>query len=384
MAQPDVVVVGGGVIGLAVAWSLATHDRRVLLLERNQLGGGTSGVGGGFVCQVSQEVSPMLGLVRESIQRYYRLAERLGADIGLRSCGSLVLAADGEEALAIESHAGTLAAAGVSCEMLEADDARREEPALAEAVTAAVRCADDIQIDPGRLIAAYVDGLSRVDAELRCDRLVVGLQRSGKRVIGVRTQYGDIDCDQVVLTTGCWTPALLAPTHAGYLRPRRGQLWHSRPRRRFVHHLVLGADYLAAKFRSAAHGLSLEQTVDGVVRLGGSREWLGFDSRPTALLEEIRVNAERYLRFPDDLVWSHAVAGLRPGTADGLPLIGNVGPGLWIAAGHEGSGFATAPATAARLVRQMSGRAADLRPFHPGRFMTPEGEPVGGATSDSD
>ncbi|NUQ01868.1 MAG: FAD-dependent oxidoreductase, partial [Armatimonadetes bacterium] len=348
MARPDTIVVGGGVVGLAVAYELRQAGQAVLVLEQGHLGRGSSGVGGGFVSLLSQQSPAMLGLVRESSKRYASVAERLGADIGLRSCGSLLLAPSEAELTILHTAGGELSALGLSATVITGDSLRELEPCVAPTVVAALEVDSDLQIDPVRLLHAYRDALVREGGEVREGRLVAGLQRHGGRVTGVRTQYGDIDADQVVLATGCWTPVLMPPTHAAFVRPRRGQLLVARPRRRCVQHLLLGADYLGAKFTNTTIGFSLEQTVDGVVRLGGTREWSGFDPRPTALLCSVQKNAARHVVL-GDLEWSHAVAGLRPATADGLPLIGSLGKGLWIATGHEGSGFATAPATAARL-----------------------------------
>jgi len=372
MTRPDVVVVGGGVIGLATGYELAERGARVLLLEQGELGGGTSAVGGGFVSLLSQTAPAMVGLVRESIRRYHELGDRLGADLGLRACGSLVLAADEAEQASLQRHAAALAEMGVVSEPLGDHELRELEPGLTPSLAAALHGQRDLQIDPRRVIGAYRDALLRAGAEIRTDRTVIDLQRIGDRVRGVRTQYGDLDAEQVVLATGSWTPVLLPPTYAAFVRPRHGQVLIARPRRRCVRHLLLGADYLSAKFGGRQVGFSLEQTVDGVLRLGGTREWTGYDCRPRESLVAAEKNAARYVGLPDDVVWVVASAGLRPATADGQPLVGPLGRGLWLAAGHEGSGFATAPATAARLAAAICGEASDLRAFHPARFMTPE------------
>lgn len=376
MTRPDVVVVGGGVIGVATGYELADRGARVLLLEQGPIGGGTSAVGGGFVSLLSQTAPAMVGLVRESIRRYHELGDRLGADLGLRACGSLLLATAGAELAALQRHATVLGELGVACQTLDAAQLHEAEPALQPGVAAALHGPRDLQIEPRRVIAAYRDGLLRCGGEVRTDRTVIDLQRIGDRVRGVRTQYGDLDADQVVLATGCWTPVLLPPTYAAFVRPRHGQVMLSQGRRRCVRHLLLGVDYLGTKFGGEQVGFSLEQTVDGVLRLGGTRQWTGYDCRPRSSLSTVMANAGRYVSWPDDVAWLVAAAGLRPATADGQPLIGPLGRGLWLAAGHEGSGFASAPATAARLAAAVCGEASDLRAFHPQRFMTPEeGEP---------
>ena len=372
MTRPDVVVVGGGVIGLATGYEVASRGAKVLLLEKDRLGAATSAVGGGFVSLLSQTAPAMVSLVRQSIRRYRSLGDRLGADIGLRECGSLVLAANDDEAAALQRHAAQLAELGIECEALPGQDLRGAEPLLVDGLVQALVGANDVQIEPRRVIEAYREALLRAGAEIREDRTVIDLQRIGDRVRGVRTQYGDLDADQVILATGCWTPVLLPPTYAAFVRPRHGQVLLARPRRRCVRHLLLGADYLNTKFSGGQVGFSLEQTVDGVLRLGGTREWVGFDTRPRRTIAKALENAGRYLTLPEDVEWNVATAGLRPATADGQPLIGPLGRGLWLAAGHEGSGFATATATAARLAAAVCGEQSDLRAFHPARFMTPE------------
>lgn len=371
MAVPDIVVVGGGVIGLAVAYELAAEQRRVLLLERHTLGHGASGVGGGFITTRGQSQAAGLALVRESLERYDILPDQLGADLGLRRCGSLVLAADENEREQLGQRHAEHEAAGPGATLLTGDAVRELEPQVAPTVVSASWCPADLQLDPPRLLAAYRAGLERLGGEVREGRTVHALLRAGDRVTGVRTQFGDLDAGEVILATGCWTPVLMPPAYAGIIRPRRGQALLARPRLRCIRHLLLGCDYWSAKFGDGEVGFALEQNVDGVLRLGGSREWAGYDSRPTALLDRIQANAKRYVTWPEDVTWTVARAGLRPSTPDGLPLLGQIAPGLWLAAGHEGAGFAQAPATAARLAAALRGRLSELRPYHPGRFMTP-------------
>lgn len=373
--QPDVVMVGGGIIGLATSYELARHGLAVLVLERGQVGDGVSGVGGGFVSQFGQQSYPMRQLLRESLSEYHSLGERLGADIGLRASGGLLLAADEVELAALGRAADELAAAGVPVERWSVAQAREVEPHLSEQLAGLLYSPTDVQIEPRRLMQAYRGALERLGSEVREHRVVVGLRRDADRVVGVRTQYGDIDAGLIVIAAGCWTPALLPPSHAALVRPRRGQVLVAAPRRRCIRHLLLGADYLSAKFAGASVGFTLEQTVDGVLRLGGTREWTAFDPRPTALLNTVQERAGRYVRLPDEVVWSHALAGPRPATLDGLPLLGQLEPHLFLAVGHEGSGFALAPATAARLSDAIRGMPADLHAFQPWRFMTPVAEP---------
>ncbi|MCC7495669.1 MAG: FAD-binding oxidoreductase [Fimbriimonadaceae bacterium] len=371
MAQPDCLVVGAGVVGLATAYELATTGRQVLVLDRGRVGAGASGVGGGFVTQVGQRGKLALALVRESQRRYLQLGERLAGDIGLRQCGCLVAAADSSEAAALDRVAADLATAGSPGELLDAASVRRVEPALAPSVVRGLAMPEDLQIEPARLLATYRQALRRLGSEVREQRLVTGLRRSGERVVGVRTRYGDLDAGEVVLCAGCWTAALLPPSYASIIRPRRGQVLLGRLRRRCLQGLVLGVDYLSSKSGGPVVGCSVEQNVDGLVRLGGSREWVGFNELPTAAAAAILANAGRYLRLPEDLEWQFAAAALRPATPDGLPLLGAVEPGLWIHGGHEGSGFAMSPATAQRLAALIGRQPVDLRGLLPSRFMTP-------------
>lgn len=379
MAAPDAVIVGAGVMGLACAFELSRRGQSVLILERGRAGDGCSAVGGGFVCRAAQVSREMGQLVRESQQRYGGLADELGGDLGLRACGSLVLAADDDEAALLRRRLER--GDGGELEWLEPAEVFDAEPLLAPTIAGALHQPGDLQIDPRRLMAAYRAAAAGQGAELREQHTVLGLRRDKQRVVGVQTRLGIIDAGTVILTCGCWTPALLPHSHAALVRPRRGQMLVARPRRRCYQRLLLGADYLASKRGQCEVGFSLEQTVDGVVRAGGSREWVGFDTRPTELIGAIEANLPRYVKLADDLTWSHALAALRPATSDGLPLIGQLERGLYLAVGHEGNGFATAPATAARLAANVLGEPSELRAFAPGRFMTPPEAQIGSSTT---
>ncbi|MBI2301468.1 MAG: FAD-binding oxidoreductase [Armatimonadetes bacterium] len=368
----DTIVVGGGVVGMAIAYELAVRGQTVLVLEKDDVGAGASGVSGGFVCQQAQRLPPMASLVREGVQRFRALSEQLGADIGLRPCGSLILAADEAEAEALRRHAEALTAARVPTTWLAAEEVRRREPLVRAGLAGALLCESDVQLDPPRLLRAYHGALVRLGCEVRERRVVVELLAAEGRVTGVRTRYGDLDADTVVVAAGCWTPVLLPETHAALIHARRGQVLVARPRRRCVQHLLLGADYLRSALEGGEVSFTLEQTVDGALRLGATRERAGYDSRPAALLERVEANARRYVELPDDVAWSHAMAGLRPSTTDGLPLVGPIRRGLWLAAGHHTVGLAAAPSTAARLAATITGQPADLRAFQPRRFMSPD------------
>lgn len=374
-ATPDTIVIGAGLVGLAVAYELAIRGQRVLMLEQESIGAGALAAAGGFVSVASRSSGPVRSLVRESQSRLRVLGERLGADIGLRSCGSLFLAADEAEAGWLRQHAEELSDAQVAAELVQPEHLAELDPIIRGDLAGGLRCDGDLQIDPQRLVKAYADALRREGGELREDRVVVGVRTRNGRAIGVTTRFGDHDADAVVVTAGCWTPVLLPESHASLIHARRGQVLMSQARRRCVQHLLVGADYVSRRDDADGLGFTLEQTVDGALRLGSTRERAGYDCRPTSALVRAQVNAARYVRLPEDVVWSSAMAGLRPTTADGLPLIGQVRRGLWVASGHAGYGCAAAAATGARLAAAICGQGSDLRAFNPRRFMSPEYQP---------
>jgi glycine oxidase len=359
----DVAVVGGGAIGLAIAWQACARGLRVTVLDRGSLGGGASQVAAGMLAPVAEAEygesgQRLLELGLASAERWPRfaaeLAEASGLDPRLREHGTLLVARDRDEAEALERELSFRRRLGLGAHRLRASQARRLEPALAPTLRLALELPDDHSVDPRALTAALAAASQRAGAVLRPSVEVerVLLDRDGDRVTGVELHGGErIIAGTVVIAAGAWA-GRLAGLPAGAevpVRPVKGQIVRLRD--------LSGPGLLERVIRF--EGGYLVPRGDGRYVLGATMEERGFDTTVTA------GGVWGLLRDAAELVpgiWELAIeelcAGLRPGTPDNAPI---VGPGaleglLW-ATGHHRNGILLAPLTAELVTPLLVGEA---------------------------
>jgi glycine oxidase len=369
----DIVIIGGGVIGLSVAWHLArAGDASIVVLERGQVGGGASGAAAGMLAPLAEARAPgpfvTLGL--ESLHRYPAFAEALRAetelDIELVGPGMLRVAATEEEADALCAAFSWQRAAGLAVERLSGDEARQREPALSPTVRAAVLSPDERHVEPRRLVRALALACARRSVRIEENAPVVELMTEGPRVTGVRTASDVWPCGHVVVAGGAWSEPMGRWLGVSLpVFPVGGQILALRGLPPPLRHTVYGhAGYLVPK-------------ADGRIVVGATEErGAGFNVRPTAggmarLLGMAQTLVPALADAAFDSVWS----GLRPGSRDGLPILGPL-PG-WenahVATGHFRNGILLAPITGEIVARGIVG----LPPLPPSpiRFAG-RGEPV--------
>jgi glycine oxidase len=389
----DVAVVGGGAIGLAIAWRAQQRGLRTVVLERGALAGGASHVAAGMLAPVSEArlaERALLELGRASADRYpafvAELVDASGRDPGYVRCGTLAVARDRDEAEALERELAERQALGLPVERLLASEARRREPALAPALRLALAIPDDHAIDPRRLCAALAVAFERAGGVVREHAPVarVAVSADGERVEGVELADAPaadgrpgssppparaggaerIHADQVVIAAGAWAGALAGlPEHARIpLRPVKGQIMRLRD--------PAGPGLLTRVIRMQPG--YLVPRGDGRYALGATMEEQGFDTSVTAggIFELLR-DATELVPGVSELAIEQLQAGLRPGTPDNAPLLGlGALAGLQWAAGHFRHGILLAPITAELLATSLAGDElpALAAPFAPGRF----------------
>ncbi len=350
-------VVGGGVIGLSVAWRAAQRGLRVVVLERGEPGAGTSRVAAGMLAPVSEASlteQALLGLGLRSAQLYPGFVAELegvaGADPGYSACGTLAVARDRDEAEALEREFEARRRLGLGGQRLRPSQARALEPSLAPALRLALLAEADHAVDPRRLTAALVLAARAAGAEFRPGAEVVGLASGDGAVSGVRLRDGElIPAPQVVIAAGVWAAsiqgipdALRVPLH-----PVKGQIMRL--------HDPAGPGLLTKVLRMGA-GYIVPRG-DGRYVLGATMEERGFDTTVTArAVYELLRDAGELLPGISELVIDEIAAGLRPSTPDNAPAIGPASlPGLHWAVGHHRSGILLAPVTAELVVTGLSG-----------------------------
>jgi glycine/D-amino acid oxidase-like deaminating enzyme len=367
----EVVVVGAGIVGAAVARELAVRGVRVTLLDRGAVSSGTTGLGEGNVLCGDKGAGPELELAKAGMAVYDALEERLGGEARVRRKGALLVHPDAATWAAEPARLERIAVPG-AC-LLDPVDVRAAEPELTGDICGASLFPGDRQCDPRAIARALVREACAAGATLRQGCEVLGL---GGDHVALRTER--VPARAVVLAAGPWSASLAASAGLPLpLEPRKGQLVRlAAPRPGLIRHKVIDASYLAS-VADAAAGLSVstvvETTWEGDVLVGSSRERRGFDTRVdpgvnAALLERATrlFGGLRSLRVAD------AWAGLRPWLPDHLPAIGPSAcvPGLWVATGHEGAGVGLGPVTGVLLAQLYCGEPPVVDPaaFSPDRF----------------
>ncbi|HWK18658.1 MAG TPA: glycine oxidase ThiO [Solirubrobacteraceae bacterium] len=379
----DVAVIGGGVIGLGVAWRAAQRGMRVVLLERDRAGSGTSRVAAGMLAPITEadpREQPLLALGQASAAAYPRFVEELseasGMNPGYLPCGTLMVARDADESEALERELAMREGLGLPVQRLRASEARRLEPALAPSLRLALEIPGDHVIEPDRLIAALAAGLVRAGGELRDRTVVADVLVEARRVTGVRLRDGsELRAEHVVIAAGIWSGQIGGlPADARVpLRPVKGQVLRL--------HDPAGPGLLTRIIRMPPGYIAPRG--DGRYALGATMEERGFDTTVTAgAVFELLRDALELVPGASELVIDELCAGLRPGTPDNLPAIGTGAlAGLHWAVGHHRNGILLTPVTAELLAAELAGESAPAlaAAFDPGRFAATPATVGGGA-----
>lgn len=375
----DVVVIGGGVIGTSVAYSLARRGIRTTLLERGDMASGSSGACDGLVLLQSKKPGIHLRLAMESRKLFDRLMEELPVPIEYRRGGGMVVIETEEEFRAMEHYVHAQRETGLEVALLDIAAARSMEPGLSESLVGAAYSPLDGQVNPIALTHGFALGARALGARVLTQTEVKGIRLGGGRVTGVETDRGSFSARVVVNAAGVYAPSVGEMVGIKVpIRPRRGQLLVTAATKRMIRGGFISARYIAAKqnpelAKGKGEGIAIEQTESGNLLLGSTREFVGFDWRTT--VEGLRGIARRTMAVLPGLSVLNVIrsfAGLRPYTPDGLPILGPVRgvEGFIMAAGHEGDGIALSPVTGELLAQLIAeGRTEiPLDPFRLERF----------------
>lgn len=349
-----IVVLGAGVMGCGVAWRLAQAGKSVTVLEKAVPGAEASSAAAGILgAQAESEgPGPLLDLCLRSRQAWPQFWAQLrattGIDVGLIQEGLLELAHDDAGCQRLLHRQAWMQAANLRADLLDPNQARALEPALGPTLRCALHLPDDHQVEPPLLARALAAAAVRAGARLVPRSQVQGLDRQGDRVVGVRTATETLACDAVVVATGAWTDLLpdLAPRRAA-IEPVHGQLV-----------LLDTRPPLLRKTLALRHGYVVPRA-DGRVVCGATMEQTGYDKQVTAagLRHVLGLALDAVPALADSPVLQHW-SGLRPRSADDLPLLGphRTVQGLHFATGHHRNGILLAPVTAEAVAAGVLGQ----------------------------
>ena len=356
LTRADVVVIGGGVVGCAVAYYLSKAGARVVLVERGVVGSGASSVNPGSIAMATKKGGTVLELARASQRLHEGLSAELGTPTEYAVEGNLIVAESETEIAYLEELAAGQRAVGVPVELVSEQRCRELNPLLRGRVLSGLYCATDAHANPFKVTQGFADAARNRGAEIFAGTAVEGIAVESGRVTGVMTSRGSIASRWVVNAAGAFAPAIgkmVGATHD--VVPRRGQIVVLEATDALPGIRVSGASQLLAKHVTApADGrprktpISLSYTrkpLSGTVLLGSTNEFVGYDSRTTReVVTGICECAARFMPELGSLNVLRSWAGLRPYSSKG-PLLGDGGgpAGYAVATGHGGDGMALSP-----------------------------------------
>lgn len=368
----DVIIVGGGVIGLTIARALRQRGvREVMLIERGSLGAEASWAAGGILApQVEVDhKDDFFQLACQSRDLYPELAaslkEETGVDVELDQSGTLSLGFTDADEAELRHRFEWQNDAGLEVEWLDGDEARRIEPAISAEVRCALHFPKDFQVENRRLIGALVRANEELGTHIVTGSSVNAIRIESQRVSGIETSSGPVSTDVVVLAAGAWVSLIQSPDASLppiFVEPVRGQMICFAAHPQIARHVIYSSrGYLVPRR-------------DGRVLAGSTAEQVGFARGVTneglaAIKSMAKEIAPETTSLPEIGSWS----GFRPKAKDGLPVLGPTTAieGLLYATGHYRNGILLAPVTGELIAAAILDGVwpESLKSFSPDRFV---------------
>jgi len=363
----EVVIIGGGVIGLSIARSLALRGvRDVMVVEKNDFGKEASWAAGGILApQVEADTSnDFFSLACASRDMYRDFASALrdesGIDVELDLTGTLCVAFTAAEEQGLRSRCVWQRGEGLEVEWLSGGEARALEPSLSQQVRCALRFPNDLQVENRRLLQALLISNKKLGVQLIDHCAVQSVQVVAGKVQRVNTSQGLIGASSVVIAAGAWS-SMIDPAKQIQVEPVRGQMLCFQAQPQIARHVIYSSQgYLIPR-------------ADGRLLAGSTTEEAGFDKSVTDEgVNKIRSMAREIAPVVTELPLLDSWAGFRPRAADDLPVLGNSVEieGLVYATGHYRNGILLAPITGELIAETvLTGESpAALEAFQPARF----------------
>jgi glycine oxidase len=386
----DVVVIGGGVIGLSVAWRLARRGAMVTLVDDDPAGG-ASRAAAGMLAPVTEAhfgEEALTALNLESSRRWPAFAaeveEASGMTVGYRSEGTLAVAFDDDDLRMLTALAAYHERLGLPGQRLRGRECRSLEPLLSPRIRGGIFVESDHQVETRALTAALLVAAERAGVTVlreraaqldvdggdgRADAAAPGV--GAGRAVGVTLESGEhVRAGVTVLAAGSWSAEMpgLPPEVRPPVRPVKGQILRLR-----------ASDALAPRLSCTVRGVRRGRSIyavpraDGRVVVGATVEEKGWDTTVTAgAVRELLEDATEVIPALGEFELIETLARLRPGTPDNGPILGpSALPGLIMATGHYRNGVLLTPVTVDAVAGAVLGEPppAVAAPFTPGRFV---------------
>ena len=377
----NVIIIGGGVIGLGIGWQLAKAGASVTLYERDRVGRAASWAAAGMLAPLAEahtEEPELLKLGCHSLARYPQWVKELEADadmsIGYRAEGTLIVGLEPDDTHQLRHLYASQQQLGLDAEWLIGRETRDIEPALSPRVTAAIRCAADHQVDNRRMVTALQHAYQACGGVLHENSCVEHIEVKNGAATGVSVREPSRsrlhEADVIVLAAGPWSSQIAGIPDAirPPVRPVKGQMLALQMEAGIAIKTVIRT--VRARYPMSVY---LVPRTDGRLIIGATSEEMGFDTRLTAggLFELLRGAWEAVpgvYELPILETWT----GLRPGSRDNAPILGHTPiDNLIVATGHYRNGILLTPVTAYEIAKLiLTGEMSPtIAPFQLKRFF---------------
>ncbi len=379
----EVAVIGGGIVGSAVAYYIAESGLDCMLIEKDDVASGTSSKCDGNVTIVDKDpgFDSHMSLVSQELLE--DLHGKLELPFEYRAHGSILVCDNDDEMQAATEWVKTQNEAGLKFNVLDEKDIRNESPYFAEDIPGGLECETDSLINPYLFCYSLMDKAKRdFNLQIKTQAEVTNITREASGTFLIETKNGEVRAEKVVNAAGVWAPFIGKMLDVDIpIIPRKGHIIVGAREKPVMFRNMMEFGYLMNKFGreriadeiTAKHGVAtvMEPTESQNFLLGSSRQYVGYDS--SIDIQVVNTIARRALRFfpkMDDFKIIRSYTGFRPFTEDHLPIVSAVEevPGFYIAAGHEGDGISLATGTGKLMEEIINEKSNTIIPTEPLRF----------------
>ena len=366
--KKDVCVIGCGVMGLATAYYLLKAGKTVAILEKSEVGAGASSSCDDMILLQSKKPGIALTLAMESLEIFRGLTDELEMDLGFYSYGGMVLIEDDKQLRIMADFVKQQVSCGLDVEIVDRNILFKKQPHAARYMIASTYSKIDSQVNPLMLMRGFLRKGLGMGMDVFRNTPVQEIKQQGDhwKVTGQNDIH--VECDNVVIAAGAWSRQVGSLLGLGIpIWPIKGQLAVTEQIAHIGETNCWSAAYIASKHdpsilgdrsdfdQKIGLGFSFTRAGEGNYLIGSTREHEEFDKTTNfKVIARILEQARKFFPIMNQVNIIRTMAGFRPGTKDGSPIIGAVNelPGIFIAAGHEGDGIALSPITG-KVVSEM-------------------------------
>jgi len=362
-AYADVLVIGAGVNGLSIAYSLSKRGKKVILVEKTTMGAGASAACDDMILLQSKNPGILLEMAFKSLELFKDLEKDLPNNIELENRGGTILIENDFQLKAMEEFITSQNKYGLGVEIIDKKRLKKLQPNVSDHIIASTYCARDSQVNPMDLMKGYRLAALSMGMELKLRVHPVEMNRNSSKWTTRLSDGAVVESEAVVNATGAYANEVCSLVGMEIpMIPLKGQVLVTEQLPRLGETNAWSALYIASKLKKSelsdassnpmaqkyGLGFAFSGTHNGNYLIGSTREKAGFDR--TTIPEAIALLGNQAKHFFPVLAKAHIIrtfAGLRPSTPDGMPFVGEVSslPGFYMAAGHEGDGIALSPIT---------------------------------------